>query len=115
MKLLKVDNEYYLMSDDKPVEGDYFFNMLRLHLEPAYQVENFYCCLPEYKKIIASTKQLGNLPKLDKNKIENKILPCEWEVEVEMGRIPCDLAPDGWDIFPKVSSKNYINILKLNP
>ena len=35
----------------------------------------------------------------------------EWEVEVVMDRIPADLAPDGWDVFPKLDAKGCI-ILK---
>jgi hypothetical protein len=35
----------------------------------------------------------------------------EWEVEVVMDRIPADLAPGGWDVFPKLDSQGCI-ILK---
>jgi hypothetical protein len=37
--------------------------------------------------------------------------PTEIEVEVEMDRIPADLAPDGWDVFPKLD-ENKCLILK---
>lgn len=37
--------------------------------------------------------------------------PTEIEVEVEMDRIPADLAPGGWDVFPKLDSQGCI-ILK---
>ena len=35
----------------------------------------------------------------------------EWQVEVVMDRIPADLAPDGWDVFPKLDAQGCI-ILK---
>jgi hypothetical protein len=35
----------------------------------------------------------------------------EWDVEVVMDRIPADLAPDGWDVFPKLDAENCL-ILK---
>ena len=35
----------------------------------------------------------------------------EWDVEVVMDRIPADLAPDGWDVFPKLDAEGCI-ILK---
>lgn len=35
----------------------------------------------------------------------------EIEVEVIMDRIPADLAPDGWDVFPKLDAEGCI-ILK---
>ena len=35
----------------------------------------------------------------------------EWDVEVIMDRIPADLAPDGWDVFPKLDKDNCL-ILK---
>ena len=35
----------------------------------------------------------------------------EWQVEVVMDRIPADLAPDGWDVFPKLDAENCL-ILK---
>ena len=35
----------------------------------------------------------------------------EWQVEVIMDRIPADLAPDGWDVFPKLDAENCL-ILK---
>ena len=35
----------------------------------------------------------------------------EWEVEIVMDRIPADLAPDGWDVFPKLDADGCI-ILK---
>ena len=37
--------------------------------------------------------------------------PIEIEVEIEMDRIPADLAPGGWDVFPKLDSHGCI-ILK---
>ena len=37
--------------------------------------------------------------------------PTEWEVEVVMDRIPADLAPGGWDVFPKLDAENCL-ILK---
>lgn len=35
----------------------------------------------------------------------------EWQVEVVMDRIPADLAPGGWDVFPKLDAENCL-ILK---
>ena len=35
----------------------------------------------------------------------------EWQVEVIMDRIPADLAPGGWDVFPKLDAENCL-ILK---
>ena len=35
----------------------------------------------------------------------------EFDVEIVMDRIPADLAPDGWDVFPKLDAENCI-ILK---
>lgn len=35
----------------------------------------------------------------------------EWDVEVVMDRIPADLAPGGWDVFPKLDAENCL-ILK---
>ena len=35
----------------------------------------------------------------------------EWEVEVVMDRIPADLAPGGWDVFPKLDAESCL-ILK---
>lgn len=35
----------------------------------------------------------------------------EWQVEVIMDRIPADLAPGGWDMFPKLDENNCL-ILK---
>ena len=37
--------------------------------------------------------------------------PTEIEVEVEMDRIPADLAPGGWDVFPKLDENGCL-ILK---
>jgi hypothetical protein len=42
---------------------------------------------------------------------EIKNQPKEIEVEVEMDRIPADLAPGGWDVFPKLDSQGCL-ILK---
>lgn len=36
----------------------------------------------------------------------------EWEVEVVMDRIPADLAPGGWDVFPKLDTDGCL-ILKI--
>jgi len=38
--------------------------------------------------------------------------PTEIEVEVEMDRIPADLAPDGWDVFPKLDAKGCLILKK---
>jgi hypothetical protein len=35
----------------------------------------------------------------------------EWDVEVEMDRIPADRAPEGWEVFPRLDSKGCL-ILK---
>jgi hypothetical protein len=37
----------------------------------------------------------------------------EWEVEVIMDRIPADLAPGGWDVFPKLDAENCIILKKI--
>ena len=37
--------------------------------------------------------------------------PTEIEVEIVMDKIPADLAPGGWDVFPKLDSQECI-ILK---
>jgi hypothetical protein len=39
--------------------------------------------------------------------------PTEIEVEVEMDRIPADLAPDGWDVFPKLDAKDCLILKKV--
>ena len=36
----------------------------------------------------------------------------EWDVEVEMDRIPADLAPGGWDVFPKLDAEGCIILKK---
>jgi hypothetical protein len=52
------------------------------------------------------------------NEIENKVVqalqqPTEIEVEVVMDRIPADLAPGGWDVFPKLDEKGCIILRKI--
>jgi hypothetical protein len=37
----------------------------------------------------------------------------EWQVEVVMDRIPADLAPDGWDVFPKLDAEGCIILKKI--
>jgi hypothetical protein len=37
----------------------------------------------------------------------------EWEVEVVMDRIPADLAPGGWDVFPKLDAENCLILKKV--
>jgi hypothetical protein len=39
--------------------------------------------------------------------------PTEIEVEVEMDRIPADLAPDGWDVFLKLDAKGCLILKKV--
>ncbi|MCX6195573.1 MAG: hypothetical protein NTY55_02820 [Flavobacteriia bacterium] len=36
----------------------------------------------------------------------------EWQVEVVMDRIPADLAPGGWDVFPKLDAEGCIILKK---
>ena len=36
----------------------------------------------------------------------------EWQVEVVMDRIPADLAPDGWDVFPKLDAEGCLILKK---
>lgn len=43
--------------------------------------------------------------------IKRALEPTEIEVEIVMDRIPVDLAPDGWDVFPKLDENNCL-ILK---
>jgi len=38
--------------------------------------------------------------------------PKEIDVEVEMDRIPADLAPGGWDVFPKLDENNCLILKK---
>jgi hypothetical protein len=40
-------------------------------------------------------------------------VPLEIEVEVEMDRIPADLAPGGWDVFPKLDSQGCLILKKV--
>jgi hypothetical protein len=37
----------------------------------------------------------------------------EWQVEVIMDRIPADLAPDGWDVFPKLDAEGCLILKKI--
>jgi hypothetical protein len=39
--------------------------------------------------------------------------PTEIEVEVEMDKIPADLAPGGWDVFPKLDSQGCLILKKV--
>jgi hypothetical protein len=36
----------------------------------------------------------------------------EWDVEIVMDRIPADLAPGGWDVFPKLDAENCLILKK---
>ena len=55
MKLIKLDNDYYLLGVDKLCVGNFYFDMSKLYLNPA-------CCIseldikPTFQKIAASTK-----------------------------------------------------------
>jgi hypothetical protein len=40
-------------------------------------------------------------------------LPPEIDVEVEMDRIPADLAPSGWDVFPKLDESGCLILKKV--
>ena len=55
------------------------------------------------------------MDKPDSDKLRDEFIQSlkqtEWDVEVVMDRIPADLAPDGWDVFPKLDAQNCI-ILK---
>jgi len=39
--------------------------------------------------------------------------PKQIEVEIEMDRIPADLAPGGWDVFPKLDAKGCLILKKI--
>jgi hypothetical protein len=39
--------------------------------------------------------------------------PTEIEVEIVMDKIPADLAPGGWDVFPKLDSQGYLILKKI--
>jgi hypothetical protein len=39
--------------------------------------------------------------------------PKQIEVEVEMDRIPADLAPGGWDVFPKLDAEGCLILKKV--
>jgi hypothetical protein len=39
--------------------------------------------------------------------------PTETDVEVEMDKIPADLAPGGWDVFPKLDSQGCLILKKV--
>ena len=45
------------------------------------------------------------------NKHIQSLQQTEWQVEVIMDKIPADLAPGGWDVFPKLDAENCL-ILK---
>jgi len=39
--------------------------------------------------------------------------PTEMEVEIEMDKIPADLAPGGWDVFPKLDEEGCLILRKI--
>ena len=57
-----------------------------------------------------ATKQ-HPLTREKKEKLFKALQQKEWKVEVIMDRIPADLAPGGWDVFPKLDAEGCI-ILK---
>ena len=56
-------------------------------------------------------KDCATLDELEEKHIQLLHLPLEIDVEVVMDRIPADLAPGGWDVFPKLNAEGCI-ILK---
>ncbi len=59
------------------------------------------------KDMIDILKECLNDPFTVYDYVENKLRSIqqnEWGVEVVMDRIPADLAPGGWDIFPKLDA-----------
>jgi hypothetical protein len=65
-----------------------------------------------YAGWISKDKTYPEAQKSYKGYLERHVMqPTEIEVEVEMNRIPADLAPGGWDVFPKLDSQGCL-ILK---
>jgi hypothetical protein len=69
------------------------------------------------KDMIDILKEYLNDPFTVYDYVENKlrsIQQTEWEVEVEMDRIPADLAPGGWDVFPKLDENECLILKRIN-
>jgi hypothetical protein len=67
-----------------------------------------------YAGWISKDKTYPEAQKSYKGYLERHVMqPTEIEVEVEMDRIPADLAPGGWDVFPKLDENNCLILKKV--
>jgi hypothetical protein len=69
------------------------------------------------KDMIDILKECLNDPFTVYDYVENKlrsIQQTEWEVEIVMDRIPADLAPGGWDVFPKLDENECLILKRIN-
>jgi hypothetical protein len=67
--------------------------------------------LDDIKKVITITRNDTYKRESIEEIIQSIQQPTEIEVEVVMDKIPADLAPGGWDVFPKLDSQGCL-ILK---
>jgi hypothetical protein len=67
-----------------------------------------------YAGWISKDKTYPEAQKSYKGYLERHVMqPTEIEVEVEMDRIPADLAPGGWDVFPRLDKEGCIILKKV--
>jgi hypothetical protein len=131
-KLIKQGNEYFLRSLIKDIpssinvyhkisetEGEFGFGkhsgkLSKQNCDEIFGIVDVEMLLTDYimrRKFQNINKKQQKMYKEGFNKAMELYQPTEIEVEVEMDRIPADLAPDGWDVFHKLDSQGCI-ILK---
>jgi hypothetical protein len=133
-KLIKQGNEYFLRSLIKDIpssinvyhkisktEGEFGFGkhsgkLSKQNCDEIFGIVDVEMLLTDYimrRKFQNINKKQQKMYKEGFNKAMELYQPTEIEVEVEMDRIPADLAPDGWDVFPKLDAEGCLILKKV--
>jgi len=73
MKLIESENEYYLIDDSEMVLGREYNDLVANWSGEEWFIFKTNRLLPDFKQVIASTKEFENIPLLDKEKVNDVI------------------------------------------
>jgi len=123
----KLAEENYPSGDDWSNEQSLFrklafingFNKaMELNKDKLFSQEDMYKMFIYGDSIITAKKHVNTLKNKPLDEFFNDFIqslqqPTEIEVEVVMDKIPADLAPGGWDVFPKLDSQGCLILKKV--